>query len=432
MSRRWAVVGLAHPRSGWYRELARWSSDASLPVALDLCLGGEDAAARLASGRATSALVVDGTHPAADRDLFDLARRAGAAVVVVDDGARPWAELGADAVLPTRFDRRQLAAVLEARAPAVDVVAGAPLVDEAVVDPGGPQGTLLAVTGAGGSGTSTVARALAQGLGAERATDVVLADLALHADQAAAHDVGDVLPGLQELVEACRATTPTRHEVRASSWTAPHLGYRLLLGLRRHRDWTVLRERSTATAVTALTRTFDVVVADVDPDVEGEAETGSVDVGDRNLLARTTLPRAAVVLVTARPGIQGLGRLARHLHELADGWVDPARLVPVLVGVPRRPALRSALVRAVSDLAPDPAVAPPVLVAQRADVEASVRDGRALPRPLAAACASAATAVLARLPQPGTPATAEPERVVPGSLGTIGPDRGPDGAVRSA
>ena len=419
MSRRYAVVGLASPRSPWFREVARWASAATLPVELEVCLGVEEAQVRLGTGRATSALLVDGSHPGADRDLFDLARRAGAAVLVVDDGPRPWAELGADAVLPSRFDHHQLAGALDAHAPTVDVVAGVALAGGGEVDDRGPQATLLAVTGSAGSGTSTTARALAQGLAASGAGQVLLADLALHADQAMAHDVGDVLPGVQELADACRASHPDVDQVRELTWHAPHLEYRLLLGLRRHRDWTVLRERSTTTAVGALQRAFDVVVADVDPDVEGEADTGSLDVADRNLLARTVLPGAALVLVTTRPDVRGLHRLAVHLADLVDAGVAPARLLPVLVGVPRRPALRAALVAAVAGLAPtggDDPVAPPLLLPRRVDVERAVRDGRPLPRSLASACAGAVTAVLRRLPA-GPPAGEHPEPVVPGSLG---------------
>lgn len=435
MSRRFVVVGLASPRSGWFREVARWSSAGTLAAELELCLHQQEAVVRLTGGRPTSALLVDGTHPGADRDLFALARRAGAAVLVVDDGPRPWAELGADAVLSSRFDLAQLVEALDHHATAVDAVDAHPP-DDGDAGPDEGVGTLVAVTGAAGSGTSTTARALAQGLAGERtAGSVVLADLALHADQALSHDVGDVLPGVQELVEACRTTAPTATEVHQLTWEAPHLGYRLLLGLRRHRDWTALRERSVATAVAALRRAFDAVVVDVDPDVEGEQETGSLDVADRNLLARTALRRADLVLVTARPDVRGLHRLALHVHDLIGLGVAAERILPVLVGAPRRPAARARLTAAVAQVLPadgDGRPAPPLQLGRHHDVERAVRDGRPLPRPLARACAAAATTSLVRLPPAGPAVAPEPVAVTPGSLGLTRPGAGHDDRARPA
>ena len=63
------------------------------------------------------------------------------------------------------------------------------------------------MTGPGGVGRSTLAMALAAGLAADPrdAGLVVLADLALHAQQALLHDAGDV-PGVVELVDAYRGT----------------------------------------------------------------------------------------------------------------------------------------------------------------------------------------------------------------------------------
>src|SRR5690606_26134881 len=126
---------------------------------------------------------------------------------------------------------------------------------------------------------------------------VVLADLALRAQQALLHDAGDVVPGLLELYEGHRRAALGADQVRATCFAVPERGYDLLLGLRRHRDWTVLRAGPLDAALEGLRRTYRLVVADVDADVEGEAETRSLDVEERNLLARTTLAGADLVLL---------------------------------------------------------------------------------------------------------------------------------------
>ena len=241
---RFRLLGLARPRAAWFRDLSRWATSAALPVEFVKCVAVDELAARLHGSRVFSAVVLDGGLSSLDRDLIELVREAGAAAVVIDDGhgRRDWTALGVDAVLPEPLDRGLLLGTLVAVARPVarlDAEPGrltAPL-------PAGWRGRLIAITGPAGGGHSVLAMALVQGLAtsARRSGMVALADLALHADQALLHDVGDVVPGVQELVEAHRHGNPTTDEVRRLTFTLDERGYQLLLGLRRHRDWTVLR-----------------------------------------------------------------------------------------------------------------------------------------------------------------------------------------------
>ena len=100
---------------------------------------------------------------------------------------------------------------------------------------------------------------------------VVLADLALHAHQG-------VLTTPATSCPACSSSSsipghgPARpHEVRGLCFSpCSGRGYDLLLGLRRHRDWTTLRPRAVAAGLDGLRRAYRQVVADVDASVEGE------------------------------------------------------------------------------------------------------------------------------------------------------------------
>ena len=88
---RWVVLGLAHPRAGWFSELARWSTAAAVPVDFVKCVSADEVRARLTGGRPYSALLVGGDVSGLDRDLVDTTRTAGAAVVVVDPASnRDW------------------------------------------------------------------------------------------------------------------------------------------------------------------------------------------------------------------------------------------------------------------------------------------------------------------------------------------------------
>ena len=429
---RYRVLGLAHPRSGWFREVSRWSTHAALPVEFVKCVAVEELRARLESGPACSAVLVDGGLSGVDRDLVDLARQAGAAVLVVDDGRRrvDWTALGADVVLPERFDRAMLLSALLARAPAIegpDVEPGYRLAPP----PAGWRGRLVAVTGAGGAGSSTVAMALAQGLGTTSRHHglVVLADLALHADLALLHDAGDVVPGLQELVEAHRTATPSVEAVRAHAFAVDERGYDLLLGLRRHRDWPVLRPRAVQAAIDGLLRSYRLVVADLDADVEGDDEVGSVDVEERNVLARTALARADLVVVVSRPGLAALRRLVLTLDELHRFGVGADRLLPVVTYAPRRGRARAEITDAVARLTEglDPELAGglpgPVFVGERRGLDELHRAARPLPHSLVAPLTELVEGLLDRAPLvPAGVTSLEPVPVAAGSLGAWADD----------
>ena len=262
MSERFVILGLGQARSSWFTDLARMANSGALPLELVKCVSHEEARVRLASGRAFSALLVDGGLPGVDRDLIDAARRAGVEVLVVDDPrvSRDWDALGATDVLSPTFAVADLLASLSALTQAIPrSVAGTVL---PAATPRLWSGDLIAVTGAGGTGVSTIAAALAQGLAARqgRRGAVLLADLALDADQGVLHHAPDVVPGLPELVEAHRAGSLSASAVHSMVFDVEERGYHLLLGLRRRRGWASLRPRALEAALDSLLAAYPIVV----------------------------------------------------------------------------------------------------------------------------------------------------------------------------
>jgi hypothetical protein len=433
---RYVVLGLARVRTPWFGAVAQWATSAALPLDFVKVVSLEEARARLRTGRPFSALLVDGGLTALDRDLVVLACRHGCAVIAVDDGrtARPWRELGVHAVLPADLQPQHLAEALRAVARPIARGDGQALPTEPHPEPPGAwQGALVAVTGAGGVGRSTVALALAAGLAADPRDRglVLLADLALHAQQALLHDAGDVVPGLPELVEAHRGAALGAAEVRSLCFAVPGRGYDLLLGLRRHRDWTALRPRAFDAARHSLRRAYRMVVADVDADVEGEAQCGSTDVEDRNLLARHTLADADLVLVVGLAGLAGAHSQLRVLREVLELGVPGEGIVPVVNRAPRSPRLRAeagtTLARLLAATAPAAVLAAsPLFLPERRRVAEALRDNAPPPAALVRPLASAVRALLdgGRTTGGGSGAVgdglaaAAPVPVVPGSLGS--------------
>jgi hypothetical protein len=427
---RWVLLGLAPPRAEWARDLTRWASSAAVPAEFVKCLSADEARVRLRSGRRWSALLVDASVAALDPDLVADAGSVGVTVLLVRNGLSPgWSpsQLGIAATLSEVFGRDELLDALAAHAIRVPVADQLPPALSESTRPAVWQGTLLGVCGPGGTGASTIAIALAQGLAPDprNARGVLLADLALRADLAMLHDATDLGPGIQELVDGHRLGHPDPEEIARHTFEVPARGYRLLLGLRRPGAWSALRPRAVDETLAGLRRTFPVVVADFTGDVEGETECGSLDVQERNHLARAVASSADLVLVVGAPGLTGVHALARLLGELVGAGVATSRLVPMLSRAPRDPGTRSQIGRALAELAPGPwALATPIWVRER-KIEQSLRDGSALPRQLVDAVTVPVSALLDSRPQGNFQGAEADERVAPGSLGVWPGDGGP-------
>jgi MinD-like ATPase involved in chromosome partitioning or flagellar assembly len=408
---RYVVVGLARARTDWFTEVSRWAQSGRIPVEFIKCVSAAELHARLSVVGAVSAVLIDAGAPGADRDLVGLSRHSGAAVLVVDDGrpGRDWPAIGASAVLPPGFDATMLVERLEAtaapispRGPRRDPVIGSPRAEFS--------GSLVAVCGVPGGGASTVAVAVAQGL-ADRGDGgggVVLADLALSGEQASYHGARDVVPGLQELVDAHRGGRPDRSAVRAMTYQVESRRYTLLLGLRRSRDWTALPPQATDAALASLRNAYRWVVADVTSDLDGEADTGSLDLEERNHLARSSVGGAQAVVVVGTPGVRGVRGLLNLVDGVAALGVDPDRIIAVVNHAPRSAAARREVVRAVAHLGPA-GLRPPMTVRSRREMEAIHHTVDPLPRQLCQPLATAVYEITAAASSPvAAPATPVP------------------------
>jgi len=419
---RFVVLGLAPARAAWFRSVGLWANSGALPAEFVRCISVEEVRARLGSGRPFSALVADAGLPAVDRDLVAAARAAGCAVLVVDDGraTRDWLELGAARVLAPSFGREELVAALTSCAHPVRRGDADPTDLLTRPAPAAWRGSVAVLTGAGGTGVSTAAIALAQALADDvrHGGMVLLADLRLRAEQAVLHDAGGVLPCVQELVEAHRSGQPTADDVRALAFAVPDRRYHVLLGLRRARHWPAIRPQAFEAAFDSLRRAWGVVVCDIDADLEGEDDAGSIDIEERNVMSRTAAAQADVVFAVGLPELKGVHSLVRVLEDLVGFGVDAARIVPVLNRAPRSARARAGLAAALAEL-----TAPfsggrlmnPVHLPERSNVEADLHDGARLPAGLGAPLAGAYRALLDR-PRL-EPVATEPEPVRPGSLG---------------
>jgi hypothetical protein len=395
---RYLVVGLARARTDWFAEVGQWTSASILPADFVKCVSAAEVRARIAAAGTVSAVLLDAGAPGVDRDLIAAIHGIGAAPFVVEDGRAPrdWHALGVTVVLPRRFDPDLLAAHL--RASATPVVDPSVRRVEARDEPVSFVAPSVVVCGVAGTGASTVAMCVAQGLARrpDGRGSVVLADLARDGMLSTYHASPDVVPGVQEVVDAHRGARPGAEAVRAATFPVEPRGYFLLQGLRRPRDWTALPPRATDAALASLRAAFRWVVADVTADLDGEAETGSVDVEERNHLARTSLSSATCVLAVGAPGVRGVRSLVRLLDALHDLGVDGARVVAVVNSAPRAAPARAAITRAVAELTSAPLAAAPIHLPLRRGLERCHHTVEPLPTALVGPVTSAVVATIDR------------------------------------
>ena len=384
---RYRLLGLATPRAAWFRDLSRWATNAALPVEFVKCVALEELPRPVGLGSG----VLGGrwsmpVWPALDRDLVDARPR-----------GRRRGHRGRRRPRPPRLGlaRRRCGA-----ARAVRPGSAARRADRG--RPAGPRprarGRLHGRPRPGRAGAGGWSPSPVPAVAARRRWPWPWPRASPRRPRQAGHgaagrprpprrpgllhDAGDVVPGVQELVEAHRAGTPTIDEVRRLAFDVdgprlrpaarpappPGLDRAAASGRRRPRS-------------TACQRSYRLVVADVDPDVEGDDEVGSVDVEDRNVLARTAPPGPTWSSWWRRPRRRAAapGRDPRRLHRVG---VDPDRMLPVITRAPRRAMARAEIAGAIAALA---ATSARRVVGSQGRSAPRVRRRPARPRPARAA-----------------------------------------------
>lgn len=308
------LLAFTPSRSAWATRCARWSADARIPFGLARCVTLTAVFDLLSSVRA---VLVD--TAALTPELLAAADSQDVPVIAIGTFSSDTA-----AHLHDTFRVEELLQVLITLAPARE-----PAVAEQ--DPSGVSRVVIAVTGPGGTGTSTVAAMLAQGLTGDFSS-VLLADLCRHASQAVLHDVHTPVDGLIEMAHA-----PDTADTFLPVTPIVSRGYQLLTGMRQPLQWVSLGEQHVAQAVRLLTAGEGVVVCDIDPDTETEHDTGSVGVGDRHRLTTATLGLAQLVVLVCDPSLMGVMRGVEQARMLFR--VVP-ETVPVMVVLNARRATK--------------------------------------------------------------------------------------------
>lgn len=402
MAEHHVVLVLVAGRSSWHRSIAGLADAGLAPLALQRCLSADELLSQAtACGRAGVA-VVDANALGVGRDLFARLHQLGWGALVVDGerSARRWTTLGADATVSPDAPAAELArlaiGIAKARperrvrqaedtdAPWERLATTGP--EHEPTDPR-PRGRLVCVLGPGGTGTSTVARAIAEAAAdREPEPSVLLADFARRAHQALLHGMARESGGLDELLDLCRLRVPQL----APLVSRPSVvRYHLLTGRRRPSAWASWGPFARRAALETLLGDYDLVVADCDGELEGSAECGSPDVEQRHALQRACVRSADLVVVVGREGLGGLASLLQLVADLRRVGDDDVPIAVVLRASASARSLRRASRRLVarrSKAGELPEFLLPPIPLPEVDVERSVIDGCRLPATLVRSC----------------------------------------------
>jgi hypothetical protein len=274
-------------------------------------------------------VLLDGASAQVDADLVAVIESSGCTPVGIQAESTPidWEDLGVGALLAGTFTWPELSDLLAANCAPSRPGEGSRVQIEGAAPPGG---FLVGVCGAGGTGASTIAMALAQAAAGRDGPATLLADGARRADQALYNDTGDVVPGLPELLDRVRAGNADPDEIDDSVFRTTR-GYDLLLGQRSAGDWVLLDRSSVAGVLEATLRRWQLVVVDHDGDLEDAEWTRSESIGARNAVSLELARTADLWVVVAGTGTKGVASAARGVDEAARGGrpgADTGRVQP--------------------------------------------------------------------------------------------------------
>ena len=330
-SLRYVLLGLASGEPAWLEAVARLVGRRSADDEFIRCTGSVDLATRLGTGRPFSAVLVDHRTVGLDRELVRRASAAGCPVIVVggaDDPGR-LASLGATAHMVDPPSLQDLDGMLARHATPIGRIDDLRLGLRAEDGPVGWTGRMVAVTGPGGTGASTVARLLAAALADDPRmySSVLLVDACLEADQAHMHGIIDSQVDLQAAARAHRNGDPVDSELRALTFVPAGHRHRLLPGIRQRRDWPTIGGPSLEAALGNLRDHHLATIVDVDPYVDLAPTHQPVGPTTPGEPARIVFGMADLVLVVGRAGSDSVRSLARVRANLADSGLPAERVM---------------------------------------------------------------------------------------------------------
>ncbi|WP_419923323.1 hypothetical protein [Candidatus Poriferisodalis sp.] len=330
------VLGLATMQSEWPRRVVDWTTSGSLRADFAQCISPAELVNRVRSTSRHTALLIDEAAGDPTPEVLTVLRERECLFIIVGENGLPqWAEPGTLRLRPD-FGLHELSRGLGARFASPEHDRAATNKIESHHDREPSAGALVAVCGRPGSGVSTTAIALAQGLAnCDRSRrGVLLADLSWRADQALLHDAAAERPSIADLFDAATSRELQPEDLGSVTFSVPQRGYDVLLGPAGGLDRSGIEVPSVQRALSAMRAGYAVTVLDLDDDFadpanrRGQGRLGAIDLD--------AVTAADAIVIVGVPSLTGLGGLLHGMHELSGCGVPPSRVRPVLARIPGR------------------------------------------------------------------------------------------------
>jgi MinD-like ATPase involved in chromosome partitioning or flagellar assembly len=404
---RYTLAGLSITRSEWFSRVDGWSNSSTLPIDFVKCVSIDELRMRVKGGQNFSAVMVDAEYIQLDRELETFIDSAGALLVVIgNESDLTRKELRRSKCLPSTFERTDLARFLAHNCRPSHTFSSIADTLEPPQEKYASASSIIAVTGPGGTGTSTVAMILSQLIGQTSQTSgsVVLLDGKQHPELAMLHDTNVVAPSIHELADACRFAIPSHEKVRDYTFHINSRNYDLLLGAQTSLGWAALRPERIDLTFATLRSAYDVVVADIAPEFDGESTIGSIDIEEHNYISRYIARSAQQIVIVGRDTAKGLFSTARVISDLIRFEVSPNSIQVVIIGERGRRFEFRKTKAAILDLTDLPRETPVTPLPYFPEIEAIHHDVSPFPRKITMPLVDMANGFASAL---GTPTKAE-------------------------
>ncbi len=346
------VLALVRGSHQWVRDLNHWANGSVIDQDFAVVLSIDELLSRADGTDHLIIILVDSENRAVIAKLQAVPEIRDAHIIVVD------ASFSSEIKLPPGthgisypFTPDELGALIagidkerEFQTPPRESLARRSSLAESRIDPAPastdpPVARVIAILGVGGSGSSTIAMAVAQSLA--HSSKVVLADLCAEADLSMYHDIDRALGGLGELMAMARKATPRISQIRSYCLPAVGRNYFLLPGLRRQEESALWSQKHLEELLNALMSEFDYVVCDLDGSYRSSKTREALGEGSTTLATEVTLSRADAIALVMGNDLRSVHGGLRIYHRLLGDIAPHLPLALCVNRVTRKPLARS-------------------------------------------------------------------------------------------
>ncbi len=342
------LIAVASSSHTWLRELSQWVNGSLIDASLNVVLSAQDLEETLEQESGPVVILIDASNKKFDELLWERKNDRKIRVIIVGDSKTQNQPRGYFEIIEYPFNATQFLefATINSREitePKTNIPNSEPEISKnldnlpnarfsSIYDmlrknspstksaesqtktPTTGHAKFIGIIGVPGSGSSTLAMALAQDLGSEVA--VLLVDLRADGDLAMYHDIDRSAPALGELMALAMKSGITTRHLRNFYQPVMTRNYQLIAGVKRQEEILTFRPNHMTTLFEVLKREFDFVIFDLDSSLRSPKLLDAFSDSATTIATETSLNWLDSVAITMTQDLKGIHSGLRLVHRL--------------------------------------------------------------------------------------------------------------------